>query len=540
MKTNFKFLLWLLAIIPFAFTACDEETVIEDTNLETSVTSVTFTKEGGNQAVTVTTDATDWIATSPVEGQWITLSQNGDQLSVTATANNSGADRASFILINAGNTAAKIQVVQSAGDVAIVLTPETLNFDKTAAEQRVDVIGCTDFTVEADAAAAEWLTVTYQPGADFFMVAVTDYDGAEPRTGKVIVTAGTSVKEVTVTQGAGAAEAFILPYMGTPSTYVAVFNYELGRGHALSNVPQLFGSSYYEFATGNTDCPMLGYWYNIAAQDATYSQGAALYTNAALFTDDKGAAFKAFMEGKNFTYDETLDAFVSEELPFVVSWALSDGVVQVNAIYQPKQKEDQPTFTALPVSDRYGFLHCADQDHHGKDLTFIATWESEHGGTFSEEESSPENDYTCYIVEGGAEGLTMRGYWDETEKEGFIGEIKASQDICTDLTRVYFTDDATGNLYETREWLKLLEDNGFEFLGYSSDGRFTFYGNSEIQLGWAILDASTMQFQAMRTAAPAPAVKDLLLNVEVRAKYLQEVRERFAKLKDGRITVPLR
>ena len=541
MKTRFQFLLWLFAIVPLAFISCgDDETIIEDTTLETSVASVTFTKDGGDQSITITTNAAKWIASSPVEGAWLTLSANGDQLSVKAAANKEGVDRKSYILINAGNTAAKVEVMQSAGDAALFLTPETLSFTKAAAEQRVDVIGATGFTVEAEAAAAEWLSVNYQPGADFFMVAVTEYDGAEPRTGKVIVTAGTVVKEVTVTQGAGAAEAFILPYLGSPSNYATVFNYELARGHALSNIPQIFGNSYYEFATGNADCPLLGYWYNVAAQDATYAQGAALYTNSALFTEDEGAAFKAFMESKGFTYNEGLQAFVNEEVPYVVDWQLSDGVVQVNAIYQPKQKEPQPTFSKLPVSDRYDFMHCAEAGYHGYTLEQIATWEGENGGTYSEEESSPENDYTAYIVENGAEGLAIHGYWDETEVADFIGEIMASQDVCTDLTRVYYTDEGTGNMYETTEWLKLLADNGFTFLGNSSDGLFSFYGNNEIQLGYAIADASTMLFQAMRLAAPAPAVKDILLNSEVRAKYLQEVRDRFAKLNDGRIVVPFK
>ena len=538
MKTKLYLLFWLFALVPLAFTSCDDdETFVDETTLSTSLSSVTFTKYGGQQSVSITTSATTWVATSPLESSWLTLTQNGAQLDIAATPNTEGVDRKGYILVNAGSAAAKITVVQSAGDVVLSLSTESLSFDKAGGEQRVDVICNESFTVEADE-NADWLSINYVEGADFFTVSVTESD--EMREGKVYVTAGTTVKELIVKQGAEA-EAFILPYIGEPATYTAVFQYEINRGHAISSYPDLlFGPEYYEVSTGNADCPILAYWYDNAAQDAIYTQASALYVNAALFTDDGGAAFQAFMEGKGFTYNESNDSFTHPELPFVVYYTVSDGMVQLNSLYQPAQKEPQPTFSKVPATDRNHLLHFAEGGIHGGTLDDVAAWEAENGGIFAE--SVPESDYTSYSVTGQPESLITRGYWDDKLTAGFIGEIQATQDIYTDLSRVYYIDEATGNMYETEEFLKLLADNGYTFLGTNTSG-FQFYGNNEIQLGMLAFEMTpgetVIQFQAMKIGN-APSVKSILLDPEVRFDFLKKVSDRFEALNDGHIIVPLR
>lgn len=538
MKTKLHLLFWLFALVPLAFTSCDDdETFVDETTLSTSLSSVTFTKDGGQQSVSITTSATTWVATSPLESSWLTLTQNGAQLDITAAPNTEGVDRKGYILVNAGSAAAKINVVQSAGDVVLSLSTESLSFDKAGGEQRIDVICNESFSVEADE-GADWLGISYVEGADFFTVAVTESN--EPREGKVFVTAGTTIKELVVKQGTET-DTFILPYIGEPATYTAAFQYEINRGHALSNIPiPLFGNEYYEFSTGNADCPMLGYWYNAAAQDEVYSQASALYTNAALFTEDDGAAFQTFMEEKGFTYNAGSGQFTNPDLPFVVYYTIQDGVVQINSIYQPAQKEPQPTFSAVPATDRNELLHYAEGGIHGGTLEDVAAWEAEHGGTFAE--SVPESDYTSYSVADQPESLTTRGYWDDKTTPGFEGEIMATQDIYTDLSRVYYTDETTGDMYETEEFLKLMADNGYTYLGANSSG-FEFYSNGEIQLGMLAFEMTpgetVIQFQAMKIGS-APSVKSILLDSKVRFDFLKKVSERFENLNDGHIRVPLR
>ena len=209
MKTKLYLLFWLFALVPLAFTSCDDdETFVDETTLSTSLSSVTFTKDGGQQSVSITTSATTWVATSPLESSWLTLTQNGAQLDITAAPNTEGVDRKGYILVNAGSAAAKINVVQSAGDVVLSFSTESLSFEKAGGEQRVDVICNESFTVEADE-GADWLSISYVEGADFFNLSVTPNEGNEARNTKIFVTAGTTINELAVVQNGE--ELVILP-----------------------------------------------------------------------------------------------------------------------------------------------------------------------------------------------------------------------------------------------------------------------------------------------------------------------------------------
>lgn len=537
MKTKFYFLFWLFALMSLAFTSCDDDEMwAEETTLTTSLSSVTFSKDGGQQSVSITTTATTWVATSPLESSWLTLVQNGTQLDIIAAPNTEGVDRKGYILINAGSAAAKITVVQNAGDIMLSLSTESLSFDKAGGEQRVDVICNDNFTVETDE-STDWLGISHVEGADYFTVTVTESN--ESREGKVFVTAGTTVKELIVRQGG---ETFILPYIGKLTTYTAVFQYEINRGHALSNIPiPLLGNEYYEFSTGNADCPILAYWYSTtAAQDKVYLQASTFYTNTSLFTADGGAAFQAFMEEKGFTYNESRGSFTHSELPFVVYYTEQDGMILINSIYQPAQKKPQPTFSKVPATDRNELLYFVEGGIHGGTLADVAAWEAEHGGTLAE--SVPESDYTSYSVANQPESLITRGYWDDKTTVGFEGEIMATQDIYTDISRVYYIDENTEFIYETEEFQKLMADNGYIYLGENTNG-VTFYISNEMQLGISLFEMlpgkTVVQFQATKIGS-APSVRSILLDSNVRFDFLKKVSDRFKKLNDRHIRVPLR
>ena len=119
MKSRLYYLLWLFAIAPLAFISCDDDNEIEEATLEVSMDPVNFAKAGGEQTVTITTNMDKWVATSPLESTWLTLTQSGNQLSVKANENAEGVERKGYILVNAGGAAAKISVIQSAGDVTL-------------------------------------------------------------------------------------------------------------------------------------------------------------------------------------------------------------------------------------------------------------------------------------------------------------------------------------------------------------------------------------------------------------------------------------
>lgn len=526
MKTKLQFILWLFAMIPFAFTSCnDDDTIIEDTTLETSVASVAFTKDGGDQSITITTNATKWIASSPVEGAWLTLSINGDQLSVKAAVNNEGTDRKSYILINAGNTAAKVEVMQSAGDATLFLGTESLNFLNVKAERRVDVISNGDITVEPD---ADWISVNYQSGADFFTVGVTPTDGVEARTGKVIVTSGTTIKELVVTQ-----DVVVLPFFGKPneSSLVKMMEFEEARGCKVMTLPDGFFNNAYYFMSPDPNFPQLGYAGNLVGD---YSQGITATANLELEN-----AIIAAIEKNGFVLNGGV--YTHETYPYSLSITKASDGITVMSNYTPIQDKDYPTFDVLPMKDpQMSWTPCTEKGIHGAKYTeTVVPWEAENNGIFSESMSTypAEGDFAWFDLsdEVRKTGLYARSYWINYEKsepsvspdDEFYGEISSARAIYSNIELGFWTPDGS-QYFMTKEFADLLAKEGFTYLQSNQGYEFYVLPNEEkgywdvlafgpvaftdVLDGQPIIDVQTFKWEIQATSVASVITnKDLLV-----------------------------
>lgn len=478
MKTKFYLLFWLFALVPLAFSSCDDdETFVEEATLSTSLNSVTFTKDGGQQSVSITTSATTWVATSPLESSWLTLTQNGMQLDITAAPNTEGADRKGYILINAGGAAAKINVVQSAGDVVLSLSTESLSFDKAGGEQRVDVICNESFTVEADE-NADWLDINYMEGADFFNLSAAPYEGSEPRNAKVYVTAGTTIKELAVVQNGE--ELIVLPLLAEAgsNTIVDVFQFEEARGNVPITFPDgLFNNAFY-FAGKNPNFPQVAY---VSNGSGDYSQAMTATTDESLLP-----AIKEALVAKGFTAPTPAEGrqdgegnYTHTSIPYVVNVAI-DGGVTIYATYSPIQEGEHPTFDIVPLTEQLTWMSCAENDLHGYTFDELNAWELAAGSTFDEVSSTypTAGDAAMYTPSAAeqAEGMGMRIYWlyntisqnPVPENYPFLGEVRQARLVCPDFEKVYWTSDGL-SFYMTDEFEALLEAAGYEYVGLADN-----------------------------------------------------------------------
>ena len=94
----------------------DDEPIPPDTpstsyTLSMSVSALSFEQSGGQQSVTVTTNAPTWSAES--SQSWCRVSQRGNTLTVTADANNGAEQRTATITVKAANVIQTITVTQS-------------------------------------------------------------------------------------------------------------------------------------------------------------------------------------------------------------------------------------------------------------------------------------------------------------------------------------------------------------------------------------------------------------------------------------------
>lgn len=478
MKTKLYLLFWLFALVPLAFTSCDDdETFVDETTLSTSLSSVTFTKDGGQQSVSITTSATTWVATSPLESSWLTLTQNGAQLDITAAPNTEGVDRKGYILVNAGSAAAKINVVQSAGDVVLSLSTESLSFEKAGGEQRVDVICNESFTVEADE-GADWLSISYVEGADFFNLSVTPNEGTEARNTKIFVTAGTTIKELAVVQNGE--ELIVLPLLAEAgsNSIVDVFQFEEARGNVAITFPDgLFNNAFY-FASKNPNFPQVGY---AAGASGDYTQAVSATTDESLLP-----AIKEALVAKGFTVPEPgvgqqdgEGDYTHTSIPYIVTVTIDAGVV-ISANYSPIQEEEHPTFDVMPLTEQLSWMSCVENETHGYTFDQVNAWELEAGSTFDEASSSypATGDAAIYVPSEAeqAEGMGMRIYWlyntisqnPVEEDYPFLGEVRQARLVCPDFEKVYWTSDGS-SFYMTNEFQALLEEAGYEYIGQADN-----------------------------------------------------------------------
>lgn len=534
MKTKFFLLSWLFAIVPLAFMSCSDDDDAVDATLEVSATDVSFTNAGGEQSVTVTTDQDKWIASSPLESSWLTLTQNGDQLVLKADANTAGSDLKGYVLVNAGNATAKINVMQSAGDVILNLSAEAVSFKEEGGTQQIDVVCNRTFNVEVDEAAKEWLTVTYMEGTGHFSVTAAP-NAADTRVGKIFVSADAAApKEVEVTQAGQS--LFCLPFIGHPSGVAEISKFEKERGSTLVKTPDgLFNQNEFDFVTGNKRFPIVVY----ACADlfVDYSQALTATADPEVIELLKGEKFKEYMAANGFQAGSA-DQYIHKEFPYTVAVSFdSKGTASIISNYTPKQDKDYPTFDELPLLAQMEWTAEADMQIHGEKYDKAQAWEEEHGGTLNTELSNLPG-FAWYDPAATEKDFMARAYWMYLEEEGapedYVGEINAARAIYSNINLAFW--QYGGSSFLTKEFTALLSKGGFSYVG--SDQGYDFYIKGQNALVFGVVafrdfaDGSpVLDFQTFKMDASV-ASASILTNMEKRTEFFKFMDERMRKLEE--------
>ena len=195
---------------------------------ELSASAFHFPFEGGEQTLTVNSNAAGWEAAS--DAAWITVTPSKGAgtgtVTVRAAANAQPAGRTATVTV-ACTGLAEPQTVSVTMDAASLLTvsPSTLNFAAADAPKQLAVSSNTSWTAGK---SADWLTVSPASGTNngTLNVAVAANTGTEQRTASVsVATPGLTPRTVGVTQ-AGAAPvlsvspaALNLTVAGAPQTF---------------------------------------------------------------------------------------------------------------------------------------------------------------------------------------------------------------------------------------------------------------------------------------------------------------------------------
>lgn len=536
MKSKFNFFLWLTAIALLAFQSCREKE--DPTILEISAEKVSFTKAGGEESVTITTNRENWVATSPLELTWVTLAQNGSRLSINAKANTEGLERSGYILVNSGDVAAKIVITQGAGDDILTLSFETVNFPKKGGEKRIDVISNKKFVVTVDAGSNTWLRTTYMEGAGYLTVSADSYSQTGSRVGKVYLTAGSTVKEISVNQKGHS--LVVLPLIAWKTNVREVTMFEEERGSVLTQLPGFLISTF-TFATDNNDFPTITYSFS---SSGNYLNASAATKNKELL---KGAIFEQFMVDEGFEKVENL-RYLHREFPYEVKIVeQSDGSI-IQTAYYPKQDRAYPTFTELPLLTQMGWTSLPPASVRGQSIDYVKNAENGFGSIPNAELTNEAINLFWFDPsqsDQNEKGFVARAYLFYTTNDiagpidaSYVGLLRIARALNNQINLAWWYDDATSMYYLTREFKQLLTAGGFVFMLANKGYEYYARNNNGVLDVFATRTVSFIDFregeklndiQVFKSAANESTVS-ILINQEKFIRFAREMDSMLSKI----------
>lgn len=475
-----KYLLGCLALL-FLLPACKTAEEVEEATLELSTKTLAFAKDGGEQTVTVSTNKDSWLAFSPQEGSWISLSQEGSTLHVKAAVNELGRERIGAVIVSAGGVQHRITIRQTAADVILQSELSHVSFFRDGGRKVVHFKANTsDFQIEV-APGVDWLTVEGKNRDSFTLVAKATTEKLR-RTTKLTLVSGSTAQELTVEQEGSL--PYVLPLLTFPATLGEVMQYEQERGHIMVRVPDGFSSNAsYRFMTRSKLIPYIEYQYS-QDNDAVYYATRTQCTDIALVKDNPD--FEAFLLQYGFTRDHEEKAgkvivYAKKDFPALLSVVLGTDDAIINTTYLAIQDKAYPTFTQLPMHRQAAFPGSRPLGILGASQEEIRNQEKSWKSSLDTKISEPG--YDRFIPEsttGDREAELLRGYFyttaggDVPAGDRYIDHVQGLQVAYADLSLAFWRDPV-GKLHLTREVLAFMAASGFPFYGSFPGGNEAFF-----------------------------------------------------------------
>lgn len=332
--------------------SCAKEDEFEMPTLVLSESSVSFDKGVGERTISVTTNQNSWIASSPQEGDWLSLVQDGNVLKVKVAENKMGTERISHVIVNANGATGKIEVRQSAADVTLDVVPTAIYLPQSGGEKVVDV---TTNTSAYDVVLSEdvtWLKII--KGDEEIKLVAERNDSYLNREVKLYAKSGNQTREIVVSQSG--IQRFVLPINpGLPQDVHKIMEYELGRGSYLreyqSAMPAYGLEEMYTFITPSPIFTLMQY---SSADGITPSQIITVGDGATAVEAVKDKAFAKFLADNGYVRSNSSSdrEYVNDKELLALKVYISEKVGNqgVNLTFTPvmKQVGDYKTFDRLP------------------------------------------------------------------------------------------------------------------------------------------------------------------------------------------------
>ena len=475
-KTLYSLMLGGILLCLFS---CAKEDEFEMPTLVLAENSITFDKGVSERNISVTTNQASWIASSPQEGDWLSLVQDGNVLKVKATENKMGSERTSYVLVNANGASGKIAVTQSAADVTLDVAPDAIYLPQTGGEKTVDITTNSSVYDVTTSEEVSWLKIV--KGEEEIKLIAERNDTYQKREVKLYAKSGSVIREIVVSQSG--IQRYILPiYPGVPQDEHKIMDFELGRGSFLREyqtaMPAYGLEETYTFITPSPIFTLIQY---CSSDGVTPSQIISIGDGRKAVDAVKDKAFDKFLtdngyvrsnsqSDREYTNDKdllSLKVYISEK----------ENNEGVNLTFTPimKQIGEYKTFSKLP----YYPLTLLQKDN--VKLAQVEDYEQKAGST---EEERSTNEYKTseisqiqYKLKASTDPTAAYGrihIFYTTDKNGDAPDNLGSVQIGALL----FKETSLGvwkygnKWVATKEIKKLLGEEGFSFLRTSGNNHF--------------------------------------------------------------------
>ena len=459
--------------------SCAKEDEFELPTLVLSENTVTFDRGVGERNISITTNQSNWVASSPQEGEWLSLVQDGNVLKVKVAENKMGAERTSYVLVNANGATAKVEVRQSAADVTLEVVPTAIYLPQMGGEKIVDVTTNSSVYEVTPSEEVSWLKI-FKHDEEIKLVAERN-DTYLNREVKLYAKSGAETREITVTQSG--IQRFILPINpGMPQDAHKIMEYEVGRGSYLREyqtaMPSYGLEETYTFITPSPVFTLIQY---CSPDGVTPSQIICIGDGTTAVEAAKDKAFEKFLTDNGYVRSNSASnkEYVNEKALLSLKVYISEkpGNQGVNLTFKPivKQAGEYKTFDKIPFYP----LELLQ-----KDDVKIAQVEQYEANAGSKEEERSFNEhkktevsqlqYTLKGTPGPSDAYSRIHLFYTTDKNGKTPDKLGSVQIGALL----FKDVSLGLWKYGNKWLitnefqKKLGEEGFSFLRSSGNTHF--------------------------------------------------------------------
>ncbi|MBR8729981.1 hypothetical protein IX332_001310 [Porphyromonas levii] len=459
------------------FASCTpKDTEVEEATLSLSATAVTIANAGGEaQAITVTTNQAKWNAISNVE--WLKTKIAGNALTIVATPNQSGADRAAEVLVVAGATNEKISVVQSAADIVLEVSPENIVVTNAGETKLISVkSNSATWTLDIDEAASAWIKKTVFK--DFIQLDIAPNDGAARET-KIYAKSGKTQKEITVQQAGMGGNKFALPYLVADAKEYDLISYETKKGSFLLHFEPkspgmpMFGvpptGANYTFATSSEMFPSVYYLFDIDVDRVKIIEYLEIKENTKKLVDE---GFVEFLKENGFEdakYDDKSKRITGthKDSRFTVS-AKDDPKIKTAVVHfmapKPEQDKEYATFNGFPY-DNSSMI--GKPEYTAKKVKEIEGKDNSKLTEEDEDKQVPGYIKTLtYEVDKSKRPLYIRLYFFDNKTKGADGKPQNNVSellVIWDNVNLGAWEYNGGKYFLTKEFVSLLEKEGFQF-----------------------------------------------------------------------------